>query len=458
MLQIVFTVLLFGSVVFGVVKKFNTISLLITVSTIALILWSIGTGLSVAGDKGSGSSIIDVFELLTKSSASRLSSSMLNIMAVLGYVFYMNFLKASDMFALLSARPLMKVKNKYILAAGTIFLGSMLKIVITSAQSVAILLLATLYPVLLACGVTKKTATSAIIISTLTSVSPVSGVLMFATADVDYSPSLYFVNQALIQHLFPVIVLLISFPIINSWFDKKEGAKPEDDTSLLTTEPSSLGIPYFYALFPIIPLIMIIVFSEVVLGSIIISIPAAYFISMFIATIIHMIVTRKNLKQIFNDTSNFYKGMGNYIARNGFLAVAGTFFAEAVSILGGVDLLISMLVEGGGTYAALVVGGSVVAFITIAVLGSFQGSLVLFSAFFGDMARQTGGSIIDALSCMYMALEYGSGCTLVSSTALVVSSTTEVEITTLVKRQALPSVLALIASLVSVLVFFPSGL
>lgn len=164
MIQIIATLLLIALLVYGIVKQYNTVTLLFVLGLAALGVYTLVTGEAIV-ESTSGSRFIDLFEQINVIAKNQLQGTILVVMSVLAYVNYMSTLKASEIFALIVAEPLKKLKSPYLLAGLTIVFGACLKLVIPSAISMQSLLLATLYPVLLAVGVSKATAATALLLA-----------------------------------------------------------------------------------------------------------------------------------------------------------------------------------------------------------------------------------------------------------------------------------------------------
>lgn len=137
--------------------------------------------------------------------------------------------------------------------------------------------------------------------------------------------------------LITLAVVLVVFIPVSRFFDKRENAKPAEEAADSKTL-KDIGVPYFYAILPLLPLITILVFSELVVGSIVISVVAACYFCLILAVIIHTICQRK-FKECFNGVSVVFNGMGDYFKGPGILLVFGTLFASALNAIGGMKLL-----------------------------------------------------------------------------------------------------------------------
>lgn len=450
MFSMIATVVMIIILIYGITKKYNTIMLLFSVALASLLIWTFVTGQSVLGENTTGSIFLDIFELIYTTAQTQLAGTCLVVMSVLGYVSYMNHINASKLFALIVSKPLMKVQKPYLLASLVIVLGAFLKIVIPSAVSCVTLLLATLYPVLLAVGVTKATAASCLALSTVIVWGPADSLayLIFGIAGITNTS----VPEWFITNEFPIVMcmfisIIIIFPITSKYFDKKENAQKGSIINAGETA-KDLGLPYFYALLPLLPLIFVLIFSQLVLKTIIISVVAANFLSLFIVMILHMIVQKKT-KDVFNDTQEFFNGIGRFMGSMGFIIVAGSVFATAINQVGGMTKLVEIISGAGGGTISLTVIGCILAFVCIACTGSVTANMNLFAPLFMNIAQITGGNILTMYTALLLSAGLGSGLTPVSGTMIIVSETCEVSIPTILKRNFVPLIFTLAVCLIA---------
>ena len=404
----------------------------------------------------SGSRFIDLFEQINVIAKNQLQGTILVVMSVLAYVNYMSTLKASELFALIVAEPLKKLKSPYLLAGLTIVFGACLKLVIPSAISMQSLLLATLYPVLLAVGVSKATAATALLLAGTIVWGPAESLtyMAFSVAGIDDVPvAQFFVSHEILSVLLMFVFMVPVFILTSKKFDKKESIENTEEAQISEEKtPESLGIPKYYAIFPLLPLLFVIVFSELVVGSVVISVVAANFLSLFIVTVINMIHT-KNIKQSFNETQAFYQGMANAIAIVGALQIAGNVFSSALNKIGGMSMLIELVSNGGAPWQVLVLVGVILAAVMIAATGSIAGNMTLFAALFRNISDITGAEILPLMNVLLRGCGLGSGMAPVSGQMVLISGTTKQSIPSLLKRMFLPLCAGLVGLFVATFVF-----
>ena len=176
-------------------------------------------------------------------------SSGILIMSVMGFVTYMNHLKASNLLALLAAKPLRRLKSPYVVVVLAIVVGAILKLFVPSHSGLTTLLMATIYPILIQVGVKKKTAVATVVISGAFDIGPACPITNFVVAldDVKKLTTIteFFIKKQLPVTVITIILTTVVFVLINRYFDKKE--KEEANEVMEVQEAKDLGIPMFYA-------------------------------------------------------------------------------------------------------------------------------------------------------------------------------------------------------------------
>lgn len=160
-----------ASVVIVVVMLIHKMDIKITLFVMGVILMYITkfTGNSIGGEsfQSSGLSVLDPLVIILNEFKSSLNSAGFIIMILGGYTSFMSAIGANEITVNTLTKPIRKIKSVYILVPVVFIIGNMLSLVLPSASNLAIILLATLYPVLRQSGMTPLT-TAAVIATTAT--------------------------------------------------------------------------------------------------------------------------------------------------------------------------------------------------------------------------------------------------------------------------------------------------
>ena len=453
MLGIIVTVILIVALFVGLKKGLNTATWVLSLSVIGLLAYTLVNGTSVAGTS-SGSNFFDIFELLKETIVSKFGSMLVIICAVFGYVGYMDKIGANKAFAVACAKPLMKVKNTYVLLGGTILLMCVLMFAIPAPTALVMLLFATIVPIMVEVGITKNAIASVIVMGTCIAFGPMNGqtiVTMGALGVTEPDITTFAFKYQLPIFLVMLASLCVTVAISNKFWDKKENVAKGQ----LETDSSAIqgAAPGYYAILAILPLILVIVFSSFVTKSISISVVAAEFASFFIAIIIDTIARKKTLKQSFDETKEFYAGMGKCIAVMGMLPIAGTLFATTLTLWGGLATVVNGLLNLGVGFVGMVI---IVALLEIAICfitGDSIGTIMLVLPLVLAVLQNTTGSV---LACVYVIAQFaclGSALSFIYPPTLVLSGLCDVPAASIVKRNILPTAVAGLIVLVGSLLF-----
>ena len=135
-------------VVFMLIKKMD-IKITLFLMGVALMFIAMLMGKGISGDfTGTGAPWLDPLKAIADQFKSTLSSAGFIILILGGYSAYMSAIGANDVTVSVLTKPIGHIKSVYILVPVVFLLGNLLSLVIPSASNLAIILLATLFPVM----------------------------------------------------------------------------------------------------------------------------------------------------------------------------------------------------------------------------------------------------------------------------------------------------------------------
>lgn len=457
-IQVIVSILMFVVILVAIQKKFNPITTLLITGTAVLLLWSIFTGYTPLGEATTGSHILDTFEYFKTVCINYFPTGII-IMAVLGYVGYMNNLQATDQFAQLLAKPLRKMKNPYLVGALVIFLGWIFVTALPSGVAIVALLFGVVYPIMRKIGLSATSCASAITIGCATYMAPGNPGLVniLALFDTKISASELFI-KGLPYALIYIVVSMIVYLLTAKRFDKREMAKGIADSTTVANdqEAKEFRRPKWYAVFPILPIVFTIIFSSIVAKSIVISAVGACFLSFCIVFVVELIYTRKP-QQVFGDAVHFYNGLGDGFGKAGMVGIAGMVFSAALSAVGGIQILAKALTSiSNMPIVAIIVFFSLVYALLFYVTGTFAISMFTILPILNTTLISMGRTdlIVPTMLCaLLVGQNIGQGSTPISAATLFISGATGVAPTTVSKRNALPTIIGGVVAMIAVLLF-----
>ena len=324
----------------AIVKKYQ-VNMVLFIGGLLLNVLALFGGLDALMAKGSTGFIgFDLFELLKSISTSQVAGVGFIILISGGFASYMQAIGASDRFVTVCAKPLSFIKNPYLILAAVFIFGHCLSLVITSAAGLAMLMVVTVYPLIIRVGCSPLAAAAVVASVLAIGYAPASGTANLAAQLVHLEPIEYLVRYQLPMAVPTIIAMAIAHVVVQYYFDKKEGTGEVADLTELESKRKTLEkTPAFYAIFPIMPIVFLLIFNKMVYKSVTLSVPTAMFICWFIAFIFDLLM-RRNVKESFDLSFAMFKGMGNILTSTVGLIFVAAFFAKGLQNVGIVDLLI----------------------------------------------------------------------------------------------------------------------
>ena len=132
-----------------------------------------GYGTILPAKAATGSTFFDAFEFIRATMSSNAGKLGMNIMAVGAFARYMDKIGASRSLVRLTIRPLLALKSPYIVLSGTWVVGMLIGLCINSASGLAMLLMVTMFPILIGLGVSRLSATAAVLLRSASTGAPV---------------------------------------------------------------------------------------------------------------------------------------------------------------------------------------------------------------------------------------------------------------------------------------------
>ncbi len=385
------------------------------------------------------------FAYLTQSFSGTLEGVGLMIMAIGGFVAYMEHIGASGALVHLAMKPLVAFKAKPQLAAAIFIpIGQMLFVCIPSAAGLSLLLMASVFPVLVNLGISRLSAAAVVTSCTAFGVGPASAVAVSAAKNAGIDAMTYFVEHQL-PILLPISLLTaLVYWIVNTKADKKQGAvalEPKENVSSRNVAPA------YYAILPILPLVLLVVFSDLFSffpEPIVLDTTTAMFISFFVALLVEGVRIRDS-KKLLQAFGVFFGGMASMFKSVVTLIVAADIFAQGLISLGFLESLVGVSQQLG--FGALGIGVVLVLLIFFAsiLMGSGNAAFFAFGPLVPGIAKQFALAPVKLILPMNFSASIGRTASPVSGVLLAVADLAKVNAFDLAKRNLLPMSIALLA-------------
>jgi len=426
-------------------KGYNAQATLLIGGMLMLIAaWALGLSFPDL-EKPTGNFGFDIFQYIRESFAGTNAKVGLMIMAIGGFVAYVDSIGASEALVRTAMKPLSLLKKyPHITASCVIPIGQLLFICIPSAAGLSILLMATVFPILTGLGVSRLSAASVITATTAFGIGPASAITASASSVSEMASVNYFLTYQL-----PIIgplnlILMVTYFFTNRYFDKKQEEKKlhEPEVEEVVKEKA----PTLYGILPVIPLILLIVFSDLwhfLPVQIHLDTTTAMFVSLFVALIFELIRTR-NIKDIFKSLSIFWGGMASFFKSIVTLIIAADVFSQGLISLGFIDGLVNGSGQLGFGPVGIGIVMAVLIFLASMLMGSGNASFFAFGPLVPEIAVKFGVATTKLVLPMNLAASMGRTVSPVAGVLIAVADIAKTSTLEIVKRNLIPLGIALL--------------
>lgn len=422
----------------GLIKRYQTHMVLLFAGLAILICVALaGVGFLPKGVKPSGFWLFDIFATLKAIATKQSAGIGFLIMTAGGFAAYMDRIGAAKALVDVAVRPLSALKAPYLVLAFGYIVGQLLVIVIPSAAGLAMLLLVALFPILKAVGVSAAAAGMTF--------APTAGTASLAAKVANLDPIIYLVQYQLPLAVPTLIVAAVAHYFIQRHYDKKGDDQVAEVVDVKKTEVPA--VPKWYALFPVLPIALLIIFSKLVVSSIKLDTIASLFM-VWVFVVIVEIVRLRDVKKIFKDAMAMFQAMGKMFTGIVALIICAEFFATGLKSSGLIDIIInSANGVGAGMGIMTVILTAIVSLVTF-LTGSGVGAYSSFATLAPDVAAGFGGSVEALVTPMQFASGMIRAMSPVAGVIIAVAGAAGVSPMAIVRRTWIPMALGLITTLV----------
>ncbi len=455
MLGLIISILVIIWVGWTIAKK-GYASAILLIAGVVLLTCAVllGTDPGIVVKKPTGAIFFDIYKVVEDIFSTTLGGLGLNIMIMGGFARYMDTLSAGRALYDVVGGPLKYVKNPYILACLGFIVTQIISMAIPSAAGLGLMLMVTLYPVMIRAGVSRMTAVCIVAASRFFDLGPGSANCMLAAKTSNIEWAEYFLGWQLKIYFPLLITMLVTQYFVQKYWDAKEG--PDEGYEELRRQfmqeaQTESSTPKIYALLPLIPLFILLIFNPVVIGrwgyNIKVGVPAAIVLSTLIAMIFEYIRTRKGY-DVMAGMKSFFEGMGKQFAVVVSLIVAGQVFGKGLIAIGAVGSLISGVESLGYGVGFLVLLMSLVIGVVAFLMGSGNAPFFSFASLVPSIAGKFGVHSADMLLPLQTMTGFGRTMSPVTGAIVAVSGIAGVSPFQVVKRNMMPLLACVIVNFV----------
>lgn len=431
-----------------ILRRYNAIFVFFSAGIALLMLAGWMTGAPILGKVTLGNVFLDTFGFIGSTFKKNISGVGAIIMIVTGYAAYMKHIQASTKLAYLAGKPLARIKNRYLVLSGMFLVGIALKLVITSQAGLAVLLLATVFPVLMAIGISPLTAASVLCLVCL-DYGPNDGSTVFMAGVLKMDVVALFLQHQIYVAASIIAVLTLLIPSYYRYMDNRDKARglcgPAETT--LLEDP---GCPAFYALLPVVPLG--IVFAAYFIPSIRVDVITANVLSMAVTFAIEFI-RRKDRQEIPKDIVVILRAMGDIFVSVVSIIIAASVFAEGIKLLGGISILANAIAEMDGAVLLTIALLAGITFAFAVIMGSGAAPFFAFGPLTPEIAGKLSVPAVALILPMELSAAIGRAMSPVAGAVIAIAGCAGVETVAVVRRTAFPLLVALAVNILASYVF-----
>ena len=398
----------------------------------------------------------DLAQAFTEQMKTRLPGLGLNIMWIAGFSYYMDKIGASKALVKACVKPLSAIRSPYLLLAVTYVIGQFMALFINSAVGLGLLLMASIFPLLVALGVSRTSAAAVIGSTCCLDLGPASSNAMRAADLVNTDVVTYFVQDQIPVALCVIATVAIGHFFVQRWFDRRDGEAANAGTAGEKQDVNKAfegAGPAYYAILPMIPLFLLIVFSPMVYAGVKLSLQTAIIVSILISFVVDL-VAHLDVKEAITRTKAVYEGMGKVFTSTVALICCAELFALGMNKVGGITTMIQAAasMESAGVWVMLFVMIAIMVIATI-VTGSGNAAFFAFSPLLPEAAASVGMNA--AVLAVPVQLSAGIARTMcpIAGVMIAVSSIAGITPFQIVRRTIPVMVMALIVNIAASAVF-----
>ena len=413
--------------------------------------------------KSLGNPFLDIFAGKERVFSTRVAGLGLIIMAVMGFVKYMDAIGANKALVRIGIKPLQFIKSPYIVVVLAFILGVLMKMAITSAAGLGVLLMATMFPIMLRLGVSRAAATAVIATTGCIDLGPAAGINAaivdaagILTSDGKADVARYFIQYQLPNVIPVILVAAVLHFFVQRWFDKKEGYTVRfDQTVENQNTEDEVRMPSYYAIFPLIPLLLVFTFNEMVILQInkgfsamglsfelpvrTMGLVTAIFLSLFITMAVEYIRSF-NAKKVFESIQTVFDGMGVAFATVVTLIVAGEVFATGLLSTGAVGTLLDASKDAGAGVVPVTVFMQALITAASVLMGSGDAAIFSFMSVGAMIAEHFNVEAISVIMPMQISSSLARSFSPITAVVVAVSAIAGLNPIEVVKRTAIPMI------------------
>lgn len=452
MLELLIGLVVTVAVGYFIVKGYRPASTLLTAGIILLIITGlIGHSVLPAKLTSTGNLFTDSLEYVKYMLQYRGGGLGMQIMLLCGFAAYMSHIGANNVVVKQFSKPLSVIKSPYVLLVAAYIVACLMSLAVSSATGLGVLLMATLFPMMTAMGISRPAATAVCASPAAIILSPTSGDVVIAAEKAGLPLHVFAVETVLPVSICAIIVMAAAAYFWNKYLDKKDNTPMERvDVSEIETHA-----PGYYAALPFLPIIGVFLFNGDTIPGLYLDIYTIVVLSIFLGALVDFATKRFNGRKTLEDLDACYEGMADAFKGVVMLLVAAGVFAQGLMSIGAIDNLLGLAESAGAGGIALMMLLTLLTVAAAVATGSGNAPFYAFVELAPSLAAKMGLNPAFLIIPMLQASNLGRTISPVSGVIVATSGMAKLSPFEVVKRTSVPVLCGLITVIIGTLVLVP---
>ncbi|WP_165314059.1 anaerobic C4-dicarboxylate transporter DcuC [Vibrio ziniensis] len=452
MLELLIGLVVTIAVGYLIVKGYKAAGVLLTGGLVLLILTGIiGHTVLPKGVTSTGNMFTDSLEYVKYMLQNRGGGLGMQIMLLCGFASYMTHIGANNVVVKQFSKPLSFIKSPYILLVSAYIVACLMSLAVSSATGLGVLLMATLFPMMTAMGISRPAAAAVCASPAAIILSPTSGDVVIAAEKSGLSLDVFAVQTVLPVSISAIIVMAVTTYFWNMYLDKK------DNTPMERVDVSEIEVkaPAYYSILPFLPIIGVFLFNGKTIEGLSLDIYTIVVASIFVGALVHYVSRKFNGKEALEDLEVCYDGMAEAFKGVVMLLVAAGVFAQGLMSIGAIDNLLHLAETAGAGGVALMLILTALTVAASIATGSGNAPFYAFVELAPTLAAKLGLNPAFLIIPMLQASNLGRTISPVSGVIVATSGMAHLSPFEVVKRTFLPVMTGLLTVILGTTVLVP---
>ncbi|KLV10467.1 MULTISPECIES: anaerobic C4-dicarboxylate transporter DcuC [Photobacterium] len=435
-----------------IIKGYKAAGVLLTAGLLLLLLTGI-IGHQVLPDsiKSTGNFVTDSMEYIKFMLQNRGGGLGMQIMLLCGFASYMTHIGANNVVVKQFSKPLSVVKSPYILLVAAYIVACLMSLAVSSATGLGVLLMATLFPMMTAMGISRPAAVAVCASPAAIILSPTSGDVIVAAEKSGLPLHVFAVETVLPVSICAILVMAAAAFFWNKYLDQKENIAMEK----VDLSEIDVKAPAYYAFLPFLPIVGVFVFNGETIPGLTLDIYTIVVMSIVAGAAVDFATKGFKGKETLEDLESCYQGMADAFKGVVMLLVAAGVFAQGLMSIGAIDNLIGLAESAGAGGFALMMLLTGLTVAAAVATGSGNAPFYAFVELAPMLAGKMGISPAFLIIPMLQASNLGRTISPVSGVIVATSGMGQVSPFEVVKRTSVPVFCGLITVILGTVVLVP---